>query len=96
MPEVVLAPETKMRCRGDVLHREIAGEAVLLNVDRGQYFALNEVGTVIWKRLEGGAALGEVKRALLERFEVSPETVWEDLITLVREMLDHELIEIEQ
>jgi hypothetical protein len=96
MLEVALAEETRVKCRGGVLHREIAGETVLLNVEGGQYFALNEVGTAIWKRLEGGAALGEVKAALLEQFEASPETIWNDLVMLVREMLASELVEIDQ
>lgn len=94
MPEVALVPETRVRCRAGVFYREIAGESVLLNVDGGQYFALNEVGTAIWNRLSGGAALGEVRDALLERFEANPDGVWDDLVALVRELLAHELVEL--
>jgi hypothetical protein len=94
MPEIALVPETRVRCRAGVFHREIAGESVLLNVDRGQYFSLNEVGTAIWSRLLGGATLGEVRDALLERFDATPDGIWDDLVALVREMLAQELVEI--
>ena len=42
----------------DVVFRELDGEAVILNLETGLYFGLNEMGTRIWQRLD---AHGEVR-----------------------------------
>ena len=86
--------ETPVRQRSGILFQELDGEAVLLDPAAGTYFGLNEVGTRAWALIGGGATLGEVQAALLVEYEAPPEQVWEDLASLVRQLLDHRLIEI--
>jgi hypothetical protein len=75
-----------------VVFRELDGEAVLLNLDSGQYFGLNEVGTRIWQLL---AELGQpqpVLDALLKEFDVSAAELEADVLNLLLQLAARGLI----
>lgn len=94
MSDVRLEPAAVLRHRSGVLFRELEGEAVLLDLDAGTYFGLNEVGTRAWALIGEGVALGGVREVLLREYEVAPERLWEDLLALVGELLEHRLVEL--
>lgn len=85
-PADTFAPSSRVR------FREIGGEAVLLDLDRGTYFSLNATGTAAWGGLAAGRTLGEVHAELLARFEVEEEVLWRDLEALVGDLLDQGLL----
>jgi hypothetical protein len=93
MSDVRLDPATVLRHRSGVLFRELEGEAVLLDLDAGTYFGLNEVGTRAWALIGEGVALGGVQEVLLREYEVAPDQLWDDLVALVGELLEHRLVE---
>ncbi len=77
-----------------VLFRDAQNEAVLLNLESGIYFGLNEVATRMWKAL---AAHGKVEPAfkdLATRFEVSEIELRRDLFQLLATLSEHGLMEI--
>jgi coenzyme PQQ synthesis protein D (PqqD) len=53
-----------------VVFAELDDEAVLLNIETGVYFGLDEVGTEIWNLLTTGAAKAAIVEALLAKYEV--------------------------
>jgi len=82
----------------DVILRSIAGESLLVPIRSGvadlqAVFTLNPVGVAIWERLDGAASLDAVLAALLERFEVSPETARDDLVSFIGRLGDERLVE---
>jgi len=94
-------PDTVLRHRPGVLFRDLAGEAVLLDPEAGIYFGLNEVGTRAWNlfgppEAGTGATLAAVHAALLEEYDAPPERIWDDLLALVRDLLAHRLVEIDE
>lgn len=91
---MTLSPDTTFRHRPGILFRDLAGEAVLLDPDAGTYFGLNEVGTRAWNLIAAGANLGAVHTALQEEYEAPAERIWDDLLALVQDLLDHRLVEI--
>lgn len=56
----------------DVVFTELQDGAVLLAMDRGLYFSLDDVGLEIWKTLPAAASLDEVGAMLARRFVVEP------------------------
>lgn len=77
-----------------VVVRELDGEAVLLNLDTEIYFGLDEVGTRMWQLLTTQPTIQAAYDALLAEFDVSLETLAEDLTVLVRELLEHGLVTV--
>ncbi|HYG65353.1 MAG TPA: PqqD family protein [Thermoanaerobaculia bacterium] len=94
MSEFRPGPETRVRPRGDVLFRDLGGEAVLLDPEAGTYFGLNEVGTEIWSLLAEGTPLGEAHVRLVRTYDAPADEVWEDLVALVRDLVGSRLVEV--
>lgn len=67
-----------------VLVREIADEAVLLDLQNGRYFSLNEVGTRTWQLLsECHGKTDQILAQLQTEYEVSQETLHTDFANLI-------------
>jgi hypothetical protein len=62
-----------------VVFAELDNEAVLLNIETGVYFGLDEIGTEIWNLLSAGASENEVVEKLLVEYEVSLEQLRADV-----------------
>lgn len=78
----------------DVVFREINGEAVLLNLQTGQYFGLDEVGTAIWSLLASRRTVHAVLEGLAERYEAPRERLEADLGRFLELLRDRELISV--
>ena len=81
-----------------VTYRVIGDEAVILNLDTGHYFALNDVGTDIWRLLvEQKKSLGEALEALAETYgkQVTKSRVRDDLCDIVGDLVKEGLLEEE-
>jgi hypothetical protein len=83
----------RVRTKGDVHVREFDGELVLLDLDRGEYFSLNEVGTRVWSLLAENRTLGEVVGILARDFDDVPHAELEsDVLRIVTELVDGGLL----
>ncbi|BCX87761.1 hypothetical protein MIN45_P0128 [Methylomarinovum tepidoasis] len=76
-----------------VLFQKLENETVLLNLEDGHYYGLDDLGTRIWQMLKRGDSLGECLEWILENYEVSPEQAEKDLNALIRHMTEKGLIE---
>jgi ornithine carbamoyltransferase len=79
-----------------VFAQEVDGEMVLLDMDSENYFGLDAVATDIWRLLSEGKTLQETFDALLEMYDVEPETLHSDLSAFVRKLLDSKLATLEE
>jgi hypothetical protein len=70
------------------VYADLDGEAVLLNVDTGIYYGLDEVGTAIWRVLERGACETEIVERLLEEYDVEPAQLRGDVSTFLALLVD--------
>ena len=52
-----------------VTHETIDGEAVIINLDSGNYYSLVEVGSLIWSLVEKGASANEVQDLVLQTYQ---------------------------
>lgn len=74
---------------------ELPGEAIILNLDSGVYFGLDEVGARIWALLsQKPQHFSDLHRCLLEEYEVDSDTCEQDLTELLLAMKSASLIEV--
>ena len=57
----------------DIALSELNDESIVLNLDSGKYFQLNELATFIFKNLENFTTINNLKKIVLEKFNVSNE-----------------------
>jgi hypothetical protein len=70
----------------------VGAETVLLHMESGIYFGLDEVGTRVWELLETASTLQEIFERMDEEFEVNREQLNVDVQAFLQELLDAELI----
>lgn len=75
-----------------VLWRELDGEAILLNPKEGCSYNLNNVGTLIWKMLDGEHTPGDIARTVCELYEVEYSKALQDVERLLDELRDNNLL----
>jgi hypothetical protein len=86
MDDVVAVPDS-------VLSRELEGETVILNLDTGTYFGLNQVGTLIWSAIGNRGSLRAAFDAVLAECDVSADLLQTDLLEFANVMLAKGLIQ---
>ena len=80
----------------DQVSSDLDGEAVILHLEEGVYYGLNEVGARIWQLIQAPKSLEEVYSALLEEYEVKPERCRQDLLAVLQDLDEHDLLEVRQ
>lgn len=86
--------DSTVRIKPDVLFQELAGEAVLLNLQTGVYLGLDPVGTRIWQLIQSHGSLRKVLEEMLAQYDVAEDRCGADLLKLVEQMQANELLEV--
>ena len=68
------------------------GEQVLLALDTGLYYTLNDVGSTVWSLCNGSATLASVVDAVCAEFDAPPQVVERDVIELVTDLVGEGLL----
>jgi hypothetical protein len=74
----------------------LADETLILQLETGTYFRLNEVGAATWEFIQESHTVREIYLEILARYEVDSLRWERDLYGLLKEMMEAELIEIKQ
>ena len=69
-------------------------ETVMLDIERGKYFGLRDVGKVIWEMLERPISVDSLCRRLLEEFEVDGATCQRDVRAFLEQLHEHGLVRV--
>jgi len=85
--------ERKLRQPKGVMLRELDGEAVVLNLDNGRYYGLDEIGTRLYALLTAADTAEAALAAALAEYEVDEATLRADVSSLVERLTDEGLIE---
>ena len=78
--------------------REIAGETIIVPIrghvgDLNSIYTLNEIGTFIWKLIDGKNQVSEIVKAVGDTFDVLPEEAEKDAIEFLRSLETANLIQ---
>jgi hypothetical protein len=75
-----------------VTHETIDGEAVIINLDSGNYYSLVDVGSFIWGVVERGASASEVQNLVLETYQGSAMDIDQGVQELLAQLQQEDLI----
>lgn len=85
-------PESRLRPARDVLGAERDGLIVLLDLRREVYLGLDEVGSTIWRAIEAGLPLDEVKQRVASEFDAPAELIERDTLRFIEDLAQRRLI----
>lgn len=75
----------------NVVHEEVDGELIAIDLTGGSYYSLSGSGPAIWALLVPGAAEAEICNALVARFDADPETIRSEVSALLEKLLESKL-----
>ena len=83
-----------VRITPNVLHQEMGGETVLLNLANEKYFGLDFVGTRMWQLLNETQSANDVVTRLTEEYDVPTEQLRADVARLINELVAAGLVSL--
>lgn len=86
------SPSTKFKRSEKVTFQKVADEAILIHMDTGTYFSLNNIGTEFWEMFDGERTINELAEVIANKYEVELEMVTTDLVELVEKLGEDELV----
>ena len=69
------------------------GEAVLLDIESGEYFSLNPVGSRIWELCDGTRSTAEIVSVICGEFDVAEDVATADAHEILDELQNEKLVE---
>jgi len=86
---------TTFKRHPDLLETTLDNEVVLMSIERGSYFGLENTGKRIWQLLETPQTLAQLQEALSNEYEAPPEVIARDVAGFLQKMLDNGVVTTE-
>ena len=78
-----------------VIYRDVSGEIVLLNLQSGVYYGLDEIGSRMWHLLMEKRDVADVCTIMIDEYETSSDVLRADIDRLVSELAEKGLVSIQ-
>jgi hypothetical protein len=90
-----ISTETIISQIEEIVASDIDGETVMMSVENGEYYGLDNIGSRIWELIQKPIKVSDLIDTLLERFDVDRETCEKDVLTFLNELNDDKILEVE-
>jgi hypothetical protein len=77
-----------------VLAAEVDGEIVMMSIEQGRYFGLDDIGSDIWKRLEQPCSFSALVDALAADYDAERGTIASDVTALLTRMAEQDVVRL--
>jgi hypothetical protein len=91
---LTLFEQSRVAATQDQVSCDLAGEAAILNLKNGVYYGLNPVGARVWSMIQEPRTFAELRKELLEEFDVAYLDLDSDLRDLLGRLTELGLIEV--
>ena len=80
--------------KNSITWRKLRDELVLMHLDTGAYYSLNETGVIIWQGIVDERPHEDIVNDMSEMFDVDRETIARDFERVVNELSAQGLVEL--
>ena len=77
-----------------VMESKVGDESMMMDIDKGMYYALNPVSSRIWALLEHPLSVEAVCTHLLEEYAVEPSVCEQEVTTFLNQLLDRKILTV--
>jgi hypothetical protein len=67
-------------------------EIVLMSLNKGNYFGLDDIASDIWRRIEQDRALPDLVDSLAQDYDAPRDTIEKEVIVLLQRMAEQDLV----
>lgn len=72
----------------------IEGDTVMMNVESGHYFGLDDIGTAAWEALQQPQSIAQIRDQLLQQYDADETQCGNDLIDFFGELLAQDIVHV--
>ena len=76
----------------DVAYRIYDGQATVVLPGRSEINVLNEIGSLIWDRIDGERTVGQILEAVLDAYEIDSEQARSDMLDFLSSLQEHGMV----
>ncbi len=84
--------ESVVRRSSEVMASQVDNELVMMDIERGMYYALNPVGADIWERLTEPQTVADLCAQLMQQYDVDQATCEADVLAVLNDMAENGLL----
>ena len=77
-----------------VLTAEADGEIVMMSIEQGRYFGLDDIGSDVWRRIEPPCSFAELIEELAACYEADRATIAADVQGLLARMAGEDVVRL--
>lgn len=89
-----LSLSSRVRWSDDQLAASVDQEIVILSVERGSYYGLDDIGSEIWRQMADPIPVASLCDALEVKYEVERTTLERDIIALLEKLVAEGLVSV--
>jgi hypothetical protein len=93
---MTLSYGAKITAEDNTRWKQLDTDIVVLNLDTGYYFTLNETASWLWKLFDGKRTVKEIIQEACLYFDVDEQKVYDDLHETVTILLKNKLVHVVQ
>lgn len=77
-----------------VLHSELDSQIILLNIESGEYYDIDPVGSNIWLMIEQPKSVDNICEGLMKSYDVTPQLCNQDVVRFIEELAELGALEV--
>ena len=89
-----IADATIISRSSSILTAVVNGEIVMMSIQQGQYFGLDDIGSDIWKRIEPPCSFAALIDGLAHDYEADRATITADVHSLLLRMAEQDVVKL--
>ena len=93
MEKTTVEGNIRLRHSVNATYQSVEGEAILIHLQTGTYYSLNEVGTAFWELLDGTHTVNDCAAKLATEYDAPVEVISGDLLELAEDLMREGLVE---
>ena len=84
--------ETVLKKNPGAAYRIYDGQATIVLPDRSEVNVLNELGSLVWERLDGTRTVEQIVESVAQEYDVPVSAAREDILSFIGELREHGMV----
>jgi hypothetical protein len=92
MAKKKISPEDIVQRNPDMVASKLDDEYVMMSVENGEYYGLDETGSRIWDLIEDEIEVNDLVGKLMKKYDVDKEICENDVLEFLQELYNKKLV----
>jgi Coenzyme PQQ synthesis protein D (PqqD) len=92
---IAISDATRISRNPAILAVHVDSETVMMSIEAGRYYGLDDIGTVIWKRIDPPCSFCDLIDGLAAEYEADRATIALDVRTLLDRMAHADVVRLD-